>query len=41
MYEEIMERVQEREDIATGLKKVAFKWAKKKAFKGSLKMMEG
>ena len=36
-----MERVQEREDSARGLRKVAFNWAKKKAFKGSLKMMEG
>ena len=36
-----MERVQEHEDSATGLRKVALKWAKKKAFKGSLKMMEG
>jgi len=41
VYEKIMEHVQEQEDSASGLRKVAFNWAKKKAFKGSLKMMEG
>ena len=36
-----MEHVQEHEDSASGLKKAAFNWAKKRAFKGSLKMMKG
>ena len=36
-----MEGVQEHEDKASGLRKVAFNWAKKKALKGSQKMMEG
>ena len=35
-----MEGVQEQEASTGGLKKAVFDWAKKKAYKGSLKMME-